>query len=231
MIKQYFLTPVTLLIPYLAFAQTTVSGRINENTIWTESASPYLVTSNITLGDSATLTIEPGVVVKMGFRNTINVNGTLLAVGTATQPIVFTSVKDDEYGGDTDGANGAPQPGEWSSIRLRSASRNSVLGHVIVRYGGYFNTAAVQVESTEASFANCAFQSNRVGLRKLGITSLRISNTLFCSSQQAGIEVQEGIVSVDSCSFLRNNKFAIENLSTSNVVASNNWWDADIYIY
>ena len=33
----------------------------------------------------------------------LTVNGTLKAVGTASNPVVFTSFTDDEYGGDSNG--------------------------------------------------------------------------------------------------------------------------------
>jgi len=49
-------------------AQTQVSGTISSNTTWTLTESPYLVTSNITVAENVTLTIDPGVVIK--FSNT-----------------------------------------------------------------------------------------------------------------------------------------------------------------
>jgi len=63
----------------------------------------YLTNSNMVLGASSTLTIEPGVVIKSGsFRNSYwTINGTLIAQGTSAEPIVFTSLYDDAYGGDT----------------------------------------------------------------------------------------------------------------------------------
>ncbi len=42
---------------------TDVTGDINTNTTWTTSGSPYLIKNNITVKSSATLTINPGVIV------------------------------------------------------------------------------------------------------------------------------------------------------------------------
>src|SRR4051812_42744642 len=118
---------------------TNVSGTISSDTTWSLANSPYVLTGNVVVAPGATLTIEPGVVVKLNdpFR-TMFVDGTLKAIGTAADPIVFTSVKDDSAGGDTngDGAATSPAPGQWYQILIRAGSGNE-LRHVRVRYGGY----------------------------------------------------------------------------------------------
>ena len=86
-----------------------------------------------------TLTIEPGVVVKFGWKwDALYVDGRLSAQGTAGQPIYFTSLDDDSVSGDTNGNGNAsqPLPGDWNGVRFRETSTGSVLDHVVVRYGG-----------------------------------------------------------------------------------------------
>ena len=70
--------------------QTPVS--VSTSGTWTRSASPYLVTNDVRVPEGSTLTIEPGVTIQ--FRDAdddLVVDGALVAVGTSTAPITFTS--------------------------------------------------------------------------------------------------------------------------------------------
>ncbi|MCE2779445.1 MAG: hypothetical protein LW824_17855, partial [Algoriphagus sp.] len=60
-----------------------------------------------------TLTIEPGVQVKFGENIGLVVNGKIVAVGTTSSRILFTSNKE------------TPQKGDWASIKLTSSATGS----------------------------------------------------------------------------------------------------------
>ena len=104
---------------YRYTAPLVLSGTISSNTRW-RGWKLYHVTGNLTIASGVTLTIEPGAVVKFDAGRSLTVAGgaTLDAQGTRAQPIVFTSIKDDEHGGDTngDGDKTQPQPGDWARI-------------------------------------------------------------------------------------------------------------------
>jgi len=92
--------------------------------------------ANINSGSS--LTLEPGVVVKFYSSSSgLYVYGALDAQGTAGEPVVFTSYKDDAYGGDTngDGGGSTPAPFDWEQIYVASGA-SATLSHTVVRYGG-----------------------------------------------------------------------------------------------
>ncbi len=89
----------------------------------------------------ATLTLEPGVVIKPNHTFlALNINGSLIAQGTTENPIVFTSFKDDNdlRGGDTngDGAASTPQDNDWANIKFLAGSISNFT-NTIFNYGGY----------------------------------------------------------------------------------------------
>lgn len=88
---------------------------------WKKSASPYVVTGDIRIPKSKTLTIEPGVVVKFAgrFSLTVGYRGTLRAMGTAQDKIVFTA---------TDTKKG------WRGIRFVNSAADDTLKYCTIEY-------------------------------------------------------------------------------------------------
>jgi parallel beta-helix repeat protein len=157
-----------------------VGGTLGQNTTW--SASPpvsgavYLITSDFTIPAGRTLTIEPGVVVKFQaidfntgsstdrYRLRMFVDGTLNLLGTAAQKVVFTSSRDDTYGGDVDGDATAPAAGNWGYIKYSNPA--NTLHDAVIRYGGIeyssysnpYNTRMVWITAPNVSVRRCDFQ-------------------------------------------------------------------------
>lgn len=92
------------------------------------------------LGVNAPLTIEAGTIVKFDSQKGIGVAspGTLTVSGTAAHPVIFTSSKDDSYGGDNngDGTATSPQKGDWQFITFGLSSDNSI-NYCKIMYAGY----------------------------------------------------------------------------------------------
>ena len=88
-----------------------VSGSITSNTTWT-SSNIYKLNQKVVVQDGATLTIEPGTIIKgssgtgsLASALVIARGGKLMAEGTATEPIIFTSEADNIALGQTMGTN------------------------------------------------------------------------------------------------------------------------------
>ncbi len=111
---------------------------ITVNTTWTTGNVYVVQNCALIVRAGATLTIQPGVVVKFGGATSsgLRVDGRLQASGSAAQPVVFTSLADDSAGGDTNGngpSSGAP--GDWYGMVLTTGSQ-TILDYVSVRYAG-----------------------------------------------------------------------------------------------
>jgi parallel beta-helix repeat protein len=159
-----------------------VCGPIGSNTTWTAANSPYVVTCDVTVNAGVTLTVEPGVVVKfLNTSMTLFVEGTLLADGTETDKIYFTSYADD-VGGDTngDGSASSPAPGQWDAIRYSASSSGNLLDHSVVRYGGRWGAPNIHSDTASLTIRNStiAYAGGR-GIYLDNAIPNEISNTSF----------------------------------------------------
>ncbi|MCG2612342.1 T9SS type A sorting domain-containing protein [Flavobacterium sp. SM15] len=80
-----------IILSITAYGQTNVSGGIFSNTTWTKANSPYIVTGDIAVYPGKTLTVEPGVIVKVNDDRRIIIRGALIARGTVNDSIQFIS--------------------------------------------------------------------------------------------------------------------------------------------
>ncbi len=101
-----------------------VGGTLSGANLWRVQDSPVTVTQDLVIGTGATLTIEPGVTVKVATNVNIRVEGgKLQAIGTAAQPILFTSAQEQ------------PTAGDWGGIIVNN-NGTIQLTQVELRYGG-----------------------------------------------------------------------------------------------
>jgi hypothetical protein len=112
-----------------------VSGTVAESVTWEDRGYAFVSHWNgITVAAGATLTLAPGSTIKGEIRG-ITVNGALIADGTETEPITFTSINDDSVDGDTDGDGSAtsPAPGDWPGVVYPSV-KNAELSYLALHY-------------------------------------------------------------------------------------------------
>lgn len=98
----------------------------------------YIVSTRMTIAPSARLTINPGVVIKFHQWGSIRVEGALIADGESDQRIVFTDIRDDSSGGDTnnDGNATSPTTGYWEGIEFHKSGMDdeNLIRYADIRY-------------------------------------------------------------------------------------------------
>ncbi|HOK38765.1 MAG TPA: hypothetical protein P5538_08075 [Bacteroidales bacterium] len=146
-----------------------VTSDITEPTTW--SGDKIYVIKKFDFIVEAELTIEPGAIIKLhpNYKTiTIAQGGKILARGTASSPIVFTSFKDDTSGGDTNGDGGITTPavGDWQSIDINGTSGSEFI-YCKFLYGGFglnpSPTLDLSTGGSSAKIENCTFANNGGG--------------------------------------------------------------------
>lgn len=225
--------------PLALSAATNVSGTITSNTTWDASGNPYIV-SGVSVASGVTLTIAAGAIVKLSSIVPLNVQGALVVNGTAAQPVVFTSSKDDSVGGDTNGDGSASKPaaGDWGSIWLRGSACS--LNYAIVRYegayispqGSQYTMVSLGTSGTSAVTNSTFSDSSNTALYVLANVQANISGSTFARNQTSLAIASGGSTHVHDSSFQLDSNYGVLNLScpnsgscsTPDVDATNNYW-------
>jgi hypothetical protein len=152
----------------------------------------YVVEQTLEIGEGATLTLDPGVVIKMrDSGSALWVFGTLRAEGEPGSEIYFTSYRDDTVGADTNGDGNAtsPAPGDWGAIGVFRTSSLAHLDHCVIRYGRGGDYATVTCLGDGAlEMANCAVSlSNSRGIYCETSSSVEIVASTISDNASDGI--------------------------------------------
>ncbi len=186
---------------------------------------PY-VFQNYTVGTGARLTIDPGVVSKFMQGGYLNVQNGLIAKGgnTTDSTIVFTSDRDDFYGGDTyqDGDANLPSNNYWSGIYFYNESidencimENCILKNASYAYYPYYDwgapncRGAITINNASPVLKNCLFDNNYFGIISFNTSLPQVINCDF-----VGTDPTYG--------------YGIWNQTATNTVAAPNcWWNSN----
>lgn len=197
-----------------------VNGNITANTTWT-TGKVYVLSGRITVTAGTTLTIQPGVIVKGEVGTGANASALVIArgakinaAGTATQPIIFTSVADEIKPGQIASPNMDPTlEGLWGGILILGNASGSFAGGVSEiqiegippsdangLYGGSNdadNSGVLKYISIRHGGANIGEGNEINGLTLGGVGSgTVIENVEVVANQDDGIEWFGGTVSV-----------------------------------
>ena len=198
-------------------AQTYVSGGIYTNTTWTPENSPYIVIGDVAVFETFTLTILPGVEVRFDDDKMLDIRGSLIAVGTSSDSIKFTS------------NSPVPSSSSWKYIKIEYQS-NMTLRYALIEYslGGVFydnggfttylinncrfssNDAAISGNRLygQQNVDSCLFHNNGVGIKATYLELCLINQCNF-TNNHTGIS-ETSFATITNCNFRYN---SVEGLS------------------
>jgi hypothetical protein len=162
----------------------------------------------VTIAPTGTLNIDPGVTVQFGTTRDITVHGSLSAMGTAANPIIFT--------GET------PDPGLWSGLTFEGTPdlhATGKLAYATIEYGGYGGSALVSIQNADVTFSRCI-------LRYCTADAIRVLPGLDMSAlpQHPPLAQNEEI---KWSSLYDITGYAINNETVDAVQAAYNWWGSE----
>ncbi len=206
-------------LPLLAYGQNAIyinDSILQGNITWTKS-KPYVIVNSALIDSTAKLTIEPGTRVYMHANSKLFVKGTLKAIGTVSDSIVFCGDRLDRnyFGGDI--------PGEWCGLHFLQKSKDNELSYCIIKNGGaawkiynpqtfqfdYLTGALIYAEPNDAGITSPKVIINNcfVGLSiQFGIlafnSNIQSTNTLYyaCGAQNFAA-LQGGTYNFTHCTF------------------------------
>ena len=204
---------------------TDVSGTLSSDTVWSASGSPYVVTGTVLVSSGVKLTVEAGVEVRFDSGKSLQVFGELVAQGSASSGITFTSAQDSKAEGD------------WGQIMFYDSSvdasfdgngdyaSGSILEYCTVEYGSglllskgnpFINQSAIRYHSSRGIRVD-SYDYN-------GTAVLKITNNTITNNRQRGIDWYwysqgQGIISGNTIS---NNMGGGVSVSGSTTVVSGN---------
>jgi hypothetical protein len=180
----------------------------------------YVFSGTTNLDGTTALTVDPGVVVK-GNGGSIDVRGVASILGTAEEPVVFTSHLDDGEGGDVgfDGYATSSAANQWGNLHLYG--HGSVIRHARFAYGGNGDNATLRVRGDTTIGDTVVEGSYRYGLL---VTSGTVAATRLevRGNTWDGIRVEGGTLDLTDSRVYANGDEGIEFSSSGTGTLSNN---------
>lgn len=226
---------ITVEEPVSSLPIVSVSGTISSDTTW-PAGFVYSIDSSFSVATGTTLTIEPGAIIKgkTTMRGGPSIYGVISAIGTAEEPIYFTSLQDDSVGGDSGGGGASVgEPGQWQGLYFKPGSVGE-FNHTTIRYAGeggfgFGNFVGIENDGGILHIKNShihdnyrfitGFKSGQGIWQKEG--GLIVEDSIL-SNQVFGLNMWGGTVAVSSSVFASNTGYGVNASVSGSLELSNN---------
>jgi Bacterial Ig domain/Protein of unknown function (DUF642)/Divergent InlB B-repeat domain len=170
------------------------------------------INQSIVVVSNATLTIQPGTTLLFAPGSSLTVQlGSLVANGTALDPIIFTSANDTP--GNT------PAAADWNGVILGNGAGASSLKNVFVKYakGITVSGCAPTIDAVTATY------NSPYGLGLQNGATLTTSNALLVAND-LGVKLSDTSFLNLQNSVIKNNGTNMVNAGSTVLAAAQNWW-------
>jgi len=188
--------------------------------------NPYIIVSNVTVPFGKTLTIEPGVHIKLRGEFPLYAFGSIIIGKEEGEEVVMTSIQDDSVDGDTNGDGNASVPGtfDWCDIGVHT---NGVMNitNASIRYGGCSNYGQVHNFGGTLTISHSKILDGSLYAVVAGNGKTSVNETEVTRSSY-GINYHGGTIVLKNNSIHDNKEYGVINTSTLHKVidATGTWW-------
>ena len=147
--------------------------------------------------EGVTLTIEPGVTIKINTEKALQIDGELIAQGTEAEPIGFISNQT------------TPTAGDWGYILFTNTSvdaeydgignylSGSIMQYCTIEFAGWSDNPALRIESASPFIDHCTIRNNaNRGISSSDSSMLKISNCTISHNAGNGIYTSDSVMIV-----------------------------------
>lgn len=215
----FFILPFLIVSETSLSAQTYLSSILCNETL-TLAGSPYVADTTVIVPKGCSLTIEPGVEIRMTGKSYLIIKGKAEFSGTASQPVLI-------HAKDT----------SWGILYFDSAVQQSTLNYVIIEdatkgtYGtsnsdSSYQQAAISAYNSAVEINHCIFKNSHMCLYSNLCNSILIRNCIFDSTntgEKMNLRRSDNAV-IDSCIFYFTPGYsdAIDIDGCDDIIISNN---------
>lgn len=229
-------------IPFMAYGQNAyyIRDSVMKTQTW-KTDKPYVIINNALIDEGQTLTIPAGCRVYVHADSRLLIWGTLNAVGTKKDSIIFQGDRlDRKYFGNVG------YPGEWGGLYFNKTSHDNLMNYVILRNcgnstklgNGVFSPAAIQLNQDTINDAkamltmrNCIVENSiGYGILAFGSTLVAENCLINACGAQALATFEGGGYYLRHCDFITYSSNKISHIDNP-VLALINYRDIDDVSY
>ena len=183
---------------------------------------PYVSDQSLVINTSARFVVDNNNIIKFYQSQYVNVFGKMYAKANSGSNIYFTSIKDDNWGGDSneDGILTAPASNNWYGIRFYDSSIDTACYMKLcnLRYAGQGNQGGVSMWDASPTIDSCIFTNCYHGIYVANASNPILTNNLIGSSQMTPLAMSfeaDPVFTNNTFSFSDNSYDAIGLISGS----------------